>query len=61
MPFIFDELTASPGIDPHAGCCGCFTGKVMENRYFSNVDQQLLEQVMLHKRDLRDNAVNYEP
>jgi 5,6-dimethylbenzimidazole synthase len=31
------------------------TGEAMNNRYFSNDDQLLLEQVMLHRRDVRGN------
>jgi 5,6-dimethylbenzimidazole synthase len=32
-----------------------FYGDVMDNRHFSKDDQQLLEQVMLHRRDVRGN------
>ena len=48
QPFPFE-------IDPLAGCCSRFAGYVMKNKHFSNDDQQLLEQVMLHRRDVRGN------
>jgi hypothetical protein len=53
--FNFNDAILFPGIDPLAGCCSRFAGNVMKSRYFSNDDQQLLEQVMLHRRDVRGN------